>query len=491
MKPFERYSEFPFYGRQEEVGEIVELLRLHPFLAVIGASGSGKSSLVHAGLIPELSRTQILGEGDWVTSTFRPSEGNHDQTIVSRLEAHLGGRIRDYDSAKTSVDLLLQIARETSEPNARKLLLVIDQFEEVYTLQNERDENYRLNNRDADQFQQALLRLAEVPNCYVVLTVRADFFSELMESPIWDKGVKDHRFELTTLGNEGMRQAIMQPALDQGIYIDQLLVERLLTEAGSEPGILPFLQETLVLLWGKLQWRYLSVLDYESMVKGHRTKFRSGLEVAMAQRADAAIKSLPDGEGDEKEVYRLVARRILLRLIQFGEGRLHARRQQTVAQLSSAHSDKGIFDATLKHLTEKRLLTIGDLRASQDASRENGIGNWKILDSDQRSVDISHEKLITGWPALSDDENGWIVVRRQSEETRRGLEAKGTALGSDWAANDLAEGCLIRSNLRNATNGLKVLQLLILEKYWNWLNCKNSVTNAFGFVEQLSLLSPF
>ena len=251
MKPFERDSEFPFYGRQEEVGEIIERLRLHPFLAVIGASGSGKSSLVHAGLIPELNRTQLLGEGDWLTLSIRPSEGNHDETIVRRLEAHLGGQVGDPASAKASVNSLLQVAREVSQPNAQQLLLVVDQFEEVYTLQNERDEKYRLNKDDADQFQQALLTLAEVPGCYVVLTVRADFFGDLMESPIWDKGVKDHRFELTTLGDEGMRQAIVQPALDQDVCIDQVLVERLLSEAGSEPGILPFLQETLVMLWGR------------------------------------------------------------------------------------------------------------------------------------------------------------------------------------------------------------------------------------------------
>ncbi|MEL7499513.1 MAG: TIR domain-containing protein [Planctomycetota bacterium] len=409
MKPFERDSEFPFYGRQEEVGEIIERLRLHPFLAVIGASGSGKSSLVHAGLIPELNRTQLLGEGDWLTSSFRPSEGNHDQTLVSRLEAHLGGQVEDAESAKVSVESLLKVARVASPQDAKQLLLVVDQFEEVYTLQNERDEKYRLNKEDADRFQRALLTLAEVPGCYVVLTVRADFFGDLMGSPIWDKGVKDHRFELNTLGDEGMRQAIVQPALDQDVCIDQVLVERLLSEAGSEPGILPFLQETLVLLWGKLRWRYLSALDYESMVKGRRAEFRSGLEVAMAKRADAAISSLPDDE------HRLVARRIMLRLVQFGEGRLHTRRQQTVAQLSSAHSDEGIFDATLTHLTEKRLLTIGDPRAGRGESNDNEKNDNKQFRSDQRSVDVAHDKLITGWPEFL----RWIDGARKTEEVRR------------------------------------------------------------------------
>jgi len=419
MKPFERESPFPFYGRREEVAEIIERLRLHPLLTVIGASGSGKSSLVHAGLIPGLSRSQLLGEGQWLTSSFRPSEGDHNQSLFSRFEAHLGGRLGDPESARTCIDSLLRVAPEASQPNARRLLLVIDQFEEVYTLQNERDEKYRLTKDDAVRFQQAVMYLSDVPKCYVVLTVRADFFGELMESPIWDKGVKDHRFELTTLGAEGMRQAIVQPALDEGVCIDAVLAERLLAEAGSEPGILPFLQETLVLLWDKLHWRYLSALDYESMVKGRRAEFKSGLEVAMAQRADAAIRSLPDDE------HRLVARRILLRLVHFGVGRLHTRRQQTVEQLSSAHSDRAIFDMTLTHLTDKRLLTIGDRRASHGTSDDNdGTEGENSHKNDQRSVDIAHDKLITGWPALSDDQKGWIVVRRQAEETRRDLERK-------------------------------------------------------------------
>ncbi|MDH3692636.1 MAG: NACHT domain-containing protein, partial [Gammaproteobacteria bacterium] len=389
---------------------------LHPFLAIIGASGSGKSSLVHAGLIPELNKSQLLGEGDWLFSSFRPTEGPKDRSLVHRLETHLGGRIGDPESASSSIDSLLQVAREAGQPDAQQLLLIIDQFEEVYTLQNERDEKLRLSKEDADEFQEALLRLADVPECYVVLTVRADFFGDLMESPIWKDGVKNHRYELTTLGPDGMRQAIVQPALDQGVCISDVLAERLLAEAGNEPGILPFLQETLVLLWDKLQWRYLSVLDYESMVKGRREEFGSGLEVAMGQRAEATIKSLPSDE------HRLVARRILLRLVQFDEGRSHTRRQQTVAQLSSAHADKLIFETTLKHLTEKRLLTIGDARAGQDAlatESRNGDENNEFRD-DHRAVDIAHDKLIKGWPAL----RTWIRERRISEETRRTLEGK-------------------------------------------------------------------
>ena len=182
--------------------------------------------------------------------------------------------------------------------------------------------------------------------------------------------------------------------------------------------MLPLVQETLVLLWEKLERRVLPLRSYESLIltrsayavpdgEGHRT----GLDMAIAQHAESVIASFAGTPRAE------IARRIFLRLIQFGEGRPNTRRQQTVAQLRAGH-DPVEFAQVLKHLTDNRLLT-------QSGDEETG----------RRKADVAHEALIVGWPRL----RGWITEHRAAEEIRRELEAKASA----WIAKGRGDAGLL------------------------------------------------
>ena len=381
MRPFREGESRDFFGRDRESRQLVEQhLRLYPFVAIIGASGTGKSSLAFAGLVPELQRSSFFGSGKWIVKSMRPGEA----PIANMRKA-----LPEY-LAEGSVDLA------QPDQTGDKLLFIVDQFEELYTF------SPNIDRSESEQFQRLLLELSEIPDCYVVLTVRADFYGDLMQSAtIWPE-IRAHRFELTQLDREGLIEAITGPAEAAGVFIEPTLVQRLLADAGAEPGILPFLQETLVLLWNRLERRSLPLAAYDAIVaEASRSsdssdyKFRSGLEVAMATRANQAMARLKSEEA------RAIARRIFLRLVQFGEGRSDTRRQQKVAQLSAADDDAKLFDTTLKHLVQSRLLTIsGD---------EN--------DANDTSVDIAHEALLTGWPLLAN----WISLRRDAEQTRRWL----------------------------------------------------------------------
>jgi hypothetical protein len=152
MVPFGEADSDRFYGRESEVEELVQRLRVHPFLTVIGPSGSGKSSLVFAGLVPALRRSTLFGPGEWLVRSLRPGE-------LPRRS-------------------LAEALRGVDRPNGHRLLLVVDQFEELFTLA-----------RDADTqpLQQMLQRLIQAPNCYVVLTARADFYPDLMATPLWGR----------------------------------------------------------------------------------------------------------------------------------------------------------------------------------------------------------------------------------------------------------------------------------------------------------------
>jgi WD40 repeat protein len=166
------------------------------------------------------------------------------------------------------------------------------------------------------------------------------------------------------------------------------------------------LQEALVLLWGTMSGRLLTRASYDAL--GHDG--RSGLAVAMATKADATLADLPDDR-------QRVARRIFLRLVQFGEGRPDTRRQLGVDDLRAESDDPGAFDDLLQHLIANRLLT-----PSTDEVRG-------------QRVDIAHEMLIIGWPASRD----WVESRRQAEKTRRRLVAK----AEEWVRLGRGEGGLL------------------------------------------------
>ena len=373
MKPFGMGDRDRFFGRDQEINELLESLRLRPFITVIGPSGSGKSSLVFAGLIPALRESQLFGAGSWQMQSMRPGE--------------------------TPQTTLRQVLVSEAQQKAARMLLIVDQFEELFTLAKE----------EAVPFQESLLKLAQTPNVYLVLTVRADFYADLMTSLLWQE-IQNYRLEVVPLNTEGLKQAILKPAEAVGAFVEAALVERLVTDSAGEPGVLPLIQETLVLLWQKLERRFLPLRAYEALVLprtaygGQEIGQKTGLLVAIARRADQAIKELRD----EPEKQQAIARRIFLRLIQFGEGRADTRRQQTVEALRAATDDPGLFNKTLTHLVRSRLLTPS--------------GDDKTL---TRKIDIAHEALIAGWPTLQQ----WITERRTKEEVRRRLTIK----AEEWA----------------------------------------------------------
>lgn len=417
MVPFSEEMSDRFFGRNEEVNELIERLRLHPFITVIGPSGSGKSSLVFAGLIPALRRSGLFGGGEWLVRTIRPGE-----TPQKALKTALGG-----DPANPALAVKETLATQLS---AQRLLLVVDQFEEVFTL----------GFQEQEPFESALLRLVEASNCYLIVTVRADFYPELMSSSLWRK-IQSHRLEVVPLDAAELREAVSRPAEDVGVFVESALLERLVTDAAGEPGVLPLIQETLVLLWEQVERRFLPMRAYEALVLPRKaygvlgSNKLTGLQVAIARRADAALAGL-------SEEQQAIARRIFLRLVQFGEGRADTRRQQSIDALSAVDDNFSLFNRTLRHLADSRLLTLSGFEGSST------------------KVDIAHEALISGWPKLQQ----WITERREAEQTRRRLAAQ----AAEWV------------RLGKQSGGL--LDQVELAEAHGWLNSPDAATLGYDQV---------
>jgi formylglycine-generating enzyme required for sulfatase activity len=243
--------------------------------------------------------------------------------------------------------------------------------------------------------------------------MRADFFSDLMASALWPISGGE-RVEIAPLRGDALREAITRPAADVGVSIEPVLIERLLHDAGEEPGALPLIQETMRLLWERRTRRLLTVSSYENL----GGQGRSGLAAALATRADATLAALSPTQ-------QMITRRMFVRLVQLGEGRPDTRRRQAVSALRAPGDDPGLFDSTLRHLTNHRLLTVGG------------------ADGQEPTVDLGHETMIAHWPAL----RHWIDQSRESELGRRRIERD----SDDWRRDGRDRGELYRRHkLANA-----------------------------------------
>jgi len=360
-----------FYGREAEIDDMLQYLRHQRFLVVIGDSGSGKSSLISAGLLPKLNESSFFPPGYWLVRTMRPGI----QPLQSLLQV-IGADLTQ--STQAISDLL------TANPPAQRLLLVIDQFEELFT---------QVSQQDKADFIAVLKALRETGSCAVVIALRGDFFyTDLKSSDLWPV-VPSERLEIDPLRGQALRDAILKPAAREGVYLEPGLVELLLKDAADERGVLPLVQETMVQLWDKMEGRLILLGVYEQLGSGKR----SGLAGALVTKADASLAAL----AHRSPHHETVARRIFVRLVQFGEGRPDTRRQQPEFALRSWDDDPQVFDQTLQFLSENRLLTLSGEEEDKD-----------------RMVDIAHEALYTEWPTLEECVREW----RKPEQMRRRLE---------------------------------------------------------------------
>jgi hypothetical protein len=373
MRPYSADDADHFHGRGAEIDELLGRLRAgEREIYVIGPSGSGKSSLVAAGILPRLARGGA-GLGPFLVRSMRP--GEHPAARLGKL---LEVSERELTAPADAVAALLgRRARGAS------VLIVIDQLEELFTLAAP---------GERDRFLRALRALRGEPRCVIIFALRADFFGAFMESPLWtDRRGRISRIEVGPLRGEALREAIARPARDLGVDVEAELVGQLLADAGAEPGVLPLLQETLVQLWDRRAGQRLTLADYQAMGDGRR----SGLAVALSRRADATLRALTPAQ-------EAIARRILLRLVSFGEGRSDTRRQQPRSKLRAAGDAAADFGHVLHRMIADRLLATDDDHADGEAR-----------------VDLAHEVMISAWPTLA----GWIQAHRADEQHRRQLEA--------------------------------------------------------------------
>ncbi len=385
-----------FFGREQETDEILSDLQSlvdnekPRFLIVAGGSGTGKSSLVFAGAIPKL----LAADPTLVFLRMRPGSDPH-----KALEAAL-----------------------VALPPQRKSVLVVDQFEELFTqtkLPAERE-----------SFVRRLWSLSSEPEpgLRILLTMRVDYVGRCGELRLTDDGLRldrvaydeEHRIFIAQMTPEQLRLAIVKPAQKVGLALQEGLAERLLLDVGREPGALPLLQDAVDTLWLHRQGNLLTQMAYDAL---------GGVVGALQVRAEAVTEKLIQRGSEE------VLRRIFLGLVAVAEDTaLDSRARVRSASLDAGQTEeeRSQFAQILQELVTARLLT-------QDG------------DGQSSSIEVAHEALIRKWPRL----RGWI------EEDRAGLVQKRriSMAAQQWQNAQRDESLLLRG-----------LQLAIAEEWrksWN------------------------
>ena len=397
----EQHAPF-FFGREADVQQLLERLRTGRFVAIVGASGSGKSSLARAGLVPALRSGALPGSGDWPLTVIRP--GAHPLETLAAAAAALGDSrglanvLTDLRHDERGLHLSLQFAL-ADRPQEQRAVIVIDQLEEAFTLCEDADERARAFDN--------LVYAASRPGgrSVVALTIRADFYPRLAEHRELAQMVERHQELVGAMGPVALRQAIEGPAQRAGLTLEPGLTDAILDDVGEDPGALPLLEHALLETWRR---REAGLLTLDGYVRS------GGVHKALAARADEVFGSLGDAQG--------VARRLLLRLAQPGEGVEDTRRRAPLSELlgASAGADATTVQEIIDRFTEARLLT-----SARDAHG-------------RPSVELAHEALIRGWPLLRawiDDGRVGLVLQRRLIES-----------ADDWNLHERDEDRLFRGS---------------------------------------------
>jgi len=388
-----------FFGREKLIEKSLARLRddrSTRFLAIVGASGSGKSSLVRAGILPAIRDGRLPGSDHWRIGIFTP--GTHPIEALAKRLAPLIEK-RDSDTINTLlhespqyIDVLTDQTLHDAEPDAR-LLLVIDQFEEVFT---------RTGETERELFLMIIQRLVvqRGGRAIVMITMRADFFDHLSRYPrLAELFEQENMVIVTEMTPQELLRSIEGPAQAAGLIYDAGLPQRILEDVRRQPGSLPLLQYALKELFLRREGRRMTTKAYEEI---------GGIRRALARHAETIYKQLD-------AVQQSIMRRILLRLVEISENGEATRRRIRREDLDFRDVPPEAVDALVEMLTsaETRLLI---------TSRE--IASNKEHEAPIVMVEVSHEALIREWDRFK----GW--VSENIENLRLGSEIMQAAI--DW-----------------------------------------------------------
>ncbi|NWF70389.1 MAG: protein kinase [Chloroflexi bacterium] len=407
LRPFQEADAVDFFGRSTLIEKLLKRLQAagahSSFLAVVGASGSGKSSVVKAGLIPALKKGALQGSQNWFYIEITPRKsplaelGQALLKVATRKDMPLSETLNAEDGygLYRAVDLVLP-------DEQTELVLVIDQFEELYTLTEDENERNRFLHMLVKAAGEALSRL------WIIITLRADFMDRPLQHQEFGNMLTERAEFVLPMSAKELEQAIVGPAERVGLKLESSLVSAIVTDINKQPGALPLLQYALMELFNARKGITLTLDAYTRM---------GGVSGALARRADELYQPM-------KNENRQAVKQMFLRLITLNEG----------------------AEATRRRILQSDLLSGADTEERKRLEQiMNTFAKYRLLtfDNEQQTryptVEIAHEALIREWQEFRE----WIRSSREELDSQRRLI---TASG-DWA-NGKGDASFLASGAR-------------------------------------------
>ncbi|MEH1993215.1 nSTAND1 domain-containing NTPase [Nostoc sp.] len=374
-----------FYGRTALTDELLEKVRSGNFLAVLGASGSGKSSVVRAGLLYQLQLGRRLSGSDtWQLKIFRPGINPLQNLALVFVESELSDIERAFQLAKAEELIakgVIGLGQFITAAQTQRVVLVVDQFEEAFTQCQDITKRQQF-------FECVLGALQRDDNkLCLIITMRADFFGKCLEQEYGGlaKKIQDHLVTVTPMNREELETAIIKPAQQVNLAVEPELVSQMIADVEDSPGSLPLLQYTLTELWQQKTEEQLTLNAYTRL---------GGVRGTLQKRATEVYESLSLEE-------QQATKRIFLELTQLGEGTEDTRRQVVQQDLVTSQHPEAVINRIIQRLADEKLVVTSTL------SNQIAV------------VDVAHEALIRHWLLL----RKWIEESRDILRQKRKIEA--------------------------------------------------------------------
>jgi HEAT repeat protein len=413
LRPFEQEDSLYFFGRREQTMKLLEQLSQPHFLAVVGSSGCGKSSLIRAGLIPALLGGFLVEERDaWQIAIMKPGDAPLRNLAVALCQAFDkapgDAAIADVHAAISADHIQAAVSYLSSHlGTSTNLLLLIDQFEEIFsfrgaeqeeqTVQQSRPQRLERARRhaEADDFVDLMLGLkadTQLP-VYIVLTMRTDFLGDCDLFYGLPEAMNESRYLVPRLTRQQLRQAIEGPALLSRTSLTPRLLDRLLNQLGDRADRLPVLQHALLRTWDiwrrEAQAGPMDLQHYEAA---------GTLRHALSQHADEALR--PEDRETTAKIFKCLI-----------DTDPNHRRVRRPARLSELAAVTGQSPQVVRAILERFC----------DEGGRNFLVMSESADADDQRVDISHESLIRQWDMLK----AWVDEERESRNQFLDLAYRG------------------------------------------------------------------
>jgi serine phosphatase RsbU (regulator of sigma subunit) len=402
LRSFRERDAKEFFGRERFVDHLVETIGRQTMAPIVAASGSGKTSVISAGLFPRLHR-----EGEWTLLRFRPGR-NPFRSLAAAFVPILAPELNEIDRLQRvgtlakllqEPDRLLELVEGiVQDAHERRILIVADQFEELFAL-----DDAELRNRFLDRLVEATMASSRQrePPLTTLIALRADFYaSALAHHGLYEALLANPPLAFGAMSRDELRRAIEDPAAAKGVRVDPRIVEDLVAAVGAEPGKLPLLEFALTRLWETREGLELTFSAYEALGR---------VEGALARYADDVYAQLPEPQQERAE-------HVFLQLVRPGEGTEDSRRLAAQSDFSPESWE------IVQRLAGDRLVI---------TDRSEAIG--------QQTAELVHEALIRTWARL----RGWIDEDRQFRTWQEQMRA---AIGR-WRNAEHDRGALLRGQL--------------------------------------------